>query len=208
MADNAAGVIKFAAGGSAEKMRIDSSGNVLVGNTAGYLTNAKLLAYNTNSANGAAMVVGSAWAGDVSSPAVLISKLDNNTTTSQVFTRFYINGSTACGQINANGASTAAFGTASDERLKENITDLPPQLNNIMSLRPTEFDYKDGSGHQIGFIAQEMQQVYPDVVGAGMDDMMFITGWDKTSARLVKAIQEQQTIINDLKARITILEGK
>ena len=55
-----------------------------------------------------------------------------------------------------------------------------------------------------------MQEVYPDVVGEddSEDKILSITGWSKTEARLVKAIQEQQTIINDLKARITTLENK
>jgi hypothetical protein len=137
-----------------------------------------------------------------------IGKFDNNSTTSQLFVRFTINNDgSGSGQINANGASSAAFGSFSDERLKENIVDLPAQLPNICALRPVEFDYKDGSGHQIGFIAQEMQAVYPDVVGAGDNDMLMITGWSKTEARLVKAIQEQQALITSLTARIAALEG-
>jgi hypothetical protein len=80
-----------------------------------------------------------------------------------------------------------------------------------MALKPSEFDFKgleDEVKHQIGFIAQEMQEVYPDVVGEDENGMLTITGWSKTEARLVKAIQEQQTIINDLKARIETLENK
>ena len=112
------------------------------------------------------------------------------------------------GQINANGASTAAFGSYSDARLKENIVDLPPQLNNIMALRPVEFDYIGvEDGHQIGFIAQEMQQVYPDAVSVGNDEMLMITAWAKTEARLVKAIQEQQALITQLQADVAALKG-
>jgi hypothetical protein len=120
------------------------------------------------------------------------------------------NDGTASGQINANGANQAAFGSWSDLRLKQNIADLPSQLSNIMALRPVEFDYiaSEGGGHQIGFIAQEMQDVYPDVVGErAPDGMLTITGWSKTEARLVKAMQEQQEIINDLRARVARLEG-
>ncbi len=86
---------------------------------------------------------------------------------------------------------------------------MPNQLNNILALRPVEFDYieSEGGGHQIGFIAQEMQEVYPDVVGArDPDSMLTITGWSKTEARLVKAMQEQQALITQLTARITALE--
>jgi hypothetical protein len=143
----------------------------------------------------------STGSGDVGQRAVAISKHDNDSTTSQVFVQFAINNNgIASGQINANGANSAAFGTWSDARLKENIVDLPPQLANICALRPVEFDYKTG-GHQIGFIAQEMQKVYADAVGENKDGMLTITGWSKTEARLVKAIQE-------LTARVAELEAK
>jgi hypothetical protein len=143
----------------------------------------------------------STGSGDVGQRALVISKYDNNSTTSQVFVQFAINNNgIASGQINANGANAAAFGTWSDARLKENIVDLPPQLANICALRPVEFDYKAG-GHQIGFIAQEMQEVYADSVGENKDGMLTITGWSKTEARLVKAIQE-------LAARVAELEAK
>ena len=151
-------------------------------------------------------------AGDVAQPAVFIQKYDNNSTTSQIFMRFVINNQgNACGQITANGANTAAFGTVSDRRIKENITELPLQLQNILALRPVEFDYVEsrGGGHQIGFIAQEMQEVYPDVVSPddSEEQILSITGWSKTEARLVKAIQEQQQMIEELKAKVAALEG-
>lgn len=139
-----------------------------------------------------------------------VDKYSATNTTSQWFLGFSINNAgTAAGVITANGASQAAFGTWSDRRLKENIVDLPTQLDNILALRPVEFDYieSEGGGHQISFIAQEIEEVYPDAVGERPDGMKTLTGWDKTTARLVKAIQEQQAIIDDLKARIETLEG-
>ncbi len=190
----------------AERMRIDSSGNLLVGTatTQGQITSVS----TSNSKN--ALDVRIAASGDVGTEAVLIGKFDNNNTTSQVFTRFTINNRAfGCGQINANGASQVAFGAWSDARLKENIVDLPPQLDNIMALRPVEFDYieSEGGGHQISFIAQEFEQVYPDAIGERSDGMKTLTGWGKTEARLVKAIQEQQAMINELRNEIAALKG-
>jgi len=188
-----------------ERMRIDSSGNVLVGTTSGVAGGGKIQIANGTSR--AINTIGSS--GDVSIEPLRIGKFDNNSTTSQLFIRFTINNDNAgSGQINANGASSAAFGSYSDISLKENIKLLPSQINNIMALKPSEFDYKDGSGHQIGFIAQEIQEVYPDVVSPDENGLLMVTGWSKTEARLVKCIQEQQTIINDLKARIETLESK
>ena len=193
---------------SQERMRIDSSGNLLVGTTTS-LYSTRLTAAGTSAGGPAAEFRVSA--NNLPEPTTYFIKNDNNTTTSNVFCRFVIaNGGGASGQINANGASSAAFGTWSDQRLKTNIENLPTQLSNICSLRPVEFDYiqSEGGGHQIGFIAQEMQEVYPDAVGERSDGMLTLTGWDKTTARLVKAIQEQQAIITDLKSRIETLESK
>jgi hypothetical protein len=112
------------------------------------------------------------------------------------------NQATGSGQINANGASQAAFGSFSDSRLKENIVNLPSQLDKICSLRPVEFDYieSEGGGHQIGFIAQEIQNIYPDSVGTRDDGMLTVTGWNKTEAILVKAIQELKAEFDAYKA--------
>ena len=182
-----------------ERARISSAGELLLGTTSdnGY----KFTTYSTTSAQ--MLYLRSGAVGDAGTAMIRLMKSDSTNTTSQIFIQFLIDANnTNSGQINANGASQAAFGSFSDVRLKENIENLPNQLNNIMALRPVEFDYKNGSGHQIGFIAQEMEQVYPDAIGVGDDEMLTVTGWSKTEARLVKAIQEQQAIIESLKARL------
>jgi hypothetical protein len=187
-------------------MTIDSSGNVGIGTSS---PQTKLQVNGTATANNGVLQVRSTASGDVSNPAASFTKFDNNSTTSQVFIKFGIdNYNSGSGQINANGAGAAAFGAFSDERLKENIVNLPSQLANICSLRPVEFDYKDGSGHQIGFIAQEMQTVYPDSVGERDDGMLTVTGWSKTESRLVKALQEAVAKIDALETRIATLETK
>jgi hypothetical protein len=185
-----------------ERARIDSSGNLLVGTTTanGKLTvNSGVAAFNAST-----IFMQNSWSGDVGYAGLYLVKNDNNSTSSQILVRFAINGNAVGqGQINANGANACAFGSFSDARLKENIVDLPSQLDNIMSLRPVEFDYieSEGGGHQIGFIAQEMQEVYPDAVGIRQpDEMLTVTGWSKTEARLVKAIQELKAEFDAYKA--------
>lgn len=184
-----------------ERARIDSSGNLLVGTTS---SSARLYVVGpggSSYANGLAWIASNA-ASDSTYTAMSIQKYDNVTTTSQKFVTFLINqGAAASGYITANGANAATFTSSSDARLKENITSLPNQLANICALKPSEFDYKDGSGHQIGFIAQEMEEVYPDCVAEDGDGMLMISGWSKTEARLVKAIQE-------LNQRLEALENK
>lgn len=142
----------------------------------------------------------------LSANCIICDKADNNSTTSNRFMLFRINNGTGSGQINANGASQAAFGSACDVRLKENIVDLPSQLAQYLALRPVEFDYKNGAGHQIGFIAQEVEEVYPDLVGTDADGFLMLTDMNKNDARLVKVIQELHEKIVALEARVASLE--
>jgi trimeric autotransporter adhesin len=195
-------------GGGTTRAVITASGNLLVGGTTS--VTARLQAFSPDTLTGAISAI-SQNSGDVGQEVLGCRKFDNNSTTSQVFQRFVINnGGAGCGQINANGASQAAFGSFSDARLKENIVGLPSQLDSIMALRPVEFDYieSEGGGHQVGFIAQEMQEVYPDAVGIRQpDEMLTVTGWDKTTARLVKAIQELKAIVDAQAVEIAALKG-
>jgi len=196
----------------AERMRIDSSGNLLVGTTS---SNGKL---SVNSASSTGLFSAITSSSQLTTVGLGIQKADNNSTSSNWFVAFTINaGATGSGLITANGASAAGFTAFSDSRLKENITNLPSQLANIMALRPVEFDYIESMGgeHQIGFIAQEVKEIYPDLVGEHTDGMLTLTDLNKNDARLIKAIQELKTIvdtqaetINALTARIVALESK
>jgi hypothetical protein len=184
-----------------ERMRITSGGNVLIGTTS--VTSQGTLNSYTNNANPAGRFISGPSTPD-GNIVLMVDKFSSTNTTSQWFLGFTISNQTvASGVITANGASQAAFGSWSDRRLKENIIDLEPQLHKILALRPVEFDYikSEGGGHQISFIAQEFEEVYPDAVGERQDGMKTLTGWSKTEARLVKAIQEQQAQIEELKAK-------
>jgi len=202
-------VFRLYNGGSTmnEKMRITSGGKVNIGtesapnstafNVAGADTSNDLGKFYLNATS------------SLDKALLRLEKFQNNSTTSQVFVNFTINQqATANGSITANGASQVTFTAWSDRRLKENITELKPQLKNILALKPSEFDYKDGSGHQIGFIAQEMQEVYPDAVGENGQGFLTVAGWNKTEAILVKAIQEQNQTIQELSNRLIKLESK
>ena len=188
--------------GSIERARIDSSGNFMVGTTS---AGATLTVYHGGNQKSADFY----GAGNVSgTPVMSCRKGANDSTTSNVYIQFlYNNGTTGSGQINGNGGSQAAFGSYSDIRLKQNVESLPSQLENICSLRPVEFDYIESGEHQIGFIAQEMQEVYPDAVAVGNDDMLTITGWNKTEARLVSAIKELKAELDAVKSELATLKG-
>ena len=195
-----------------ERARISSSGVLCVGTT---LANGaeclSLGASSINNTNVGLFTVKSSKSGDAADCVASFVKFSNTNTTSQVFIRFGIDTyNSGSGQINANGASQAAFGSFSDRRLKDNIVDLASQWDNIKTLRPVEFDYiaSEGGGHQLGFIAQEVKEVYPDLVGERKDGMLTISGMGKGESRLIKALQEAMARIETLEAKVTALESK
>ena len=183
-------------------MRIDGNGNLLVGTT----TAVGKISVAHNLALGAALSVFGDTTGDTANTAIIISKFSSTNTTSQYFVDFVLgNNTVASGRITANGASAVTFSTYSDVTLKENIVTLPDQYDNIRALRPVEFDYIEsmGGGHQLGFIAQEMQEIYPCCVEADpKTGKLQIAGWSKTEARLVSALQSAMSKIEALTARL------
>jgi Chaperone of endosialidase len=182
-----------------ERARIDSSGNLLVGTT----SNPNSRRFLVNQPADQACTDFYVATNTAATPVSIITKQLNSTATSNVLVSFFINyGGTSSGNIVANGANQAAFASSSDSRLKTNIVELAPQLANILALRPVEFDYieSEGGGHQTGFVAQEMEAIYPDSVGERADGMKMISGWSRTEARLVKAIQELKAEFDAYKA--------
>ena len=99
---------------------------------------------------------------------------------------------------------------ASDVKNKENIEDIAYGIKTIKSLRPRQFDVKSDGSHNIGFIAQEVQPLVPEVVH---ESLMRETGeshlgldYGSLTAVLTKALQEALVKIESLEARLTALE--
>jgi hypothetical protein len=141
-------------------------------------------------------------ASSTGNPGIGIRKQDNDNTTNQTYVSFTYNaGGNGAGGIQGNGANGVQFYSSSDARLKENVVDLDGQLAKILALKPRKFDFINGPKDCTGFIAQEMETVYPDSVGEDVDGFKTIGGISVMEARLIKAIQE-------LTARVAELEAK
>ena len=121
-----------------------------------------------------------------------------------------------------------AYGQLSDLKLKENISEGTPKLNDLLKVKVKNFNFIGSDIKQIGVIAQELEEIFPSMIDESPDtedrevtdeegnvtteivDLGTVTKSVKYSVftpMLIKAIQEQQTIIEDLKARIEKLEG-
>lgn len=93
-----------------------------------------------------------------------------------------------------------SLSSPSDLKLKENVEDLPYGLDDVAQMRPVEYDLKADGRHDIGFIAQEMKQVVPDVVSEMADGTLSIQ-YAKLVPVLVNAIKELQAEVELLKSK-------
>ena len=198
---------------ASERMRINSSGQLLIGRTsASYDTSGIEVEGASSGGKGAVLFQGT---GD-NGPAINAYKTSTTTDSSARFIQFAANsGSTPMGGIGGNGASNAQFITLSDEREKENITPVVSVLDKVMNLNVVSFDWIKHDEHiKAGFIAQNVEKYFPEYVvenvsNEGEEARKGTTGGMSAGyiAVLTKAIQEQQQEIQDLKSRIETLEG-
>jgi hypothetical protein len=201
-----------------DRARIDSSGNLLVGTTSVLNgTGVQIAASNTAAGTvGGLFVRNTASSGADLSPALSVSKTMTTTSSDARFVQFFANNmATPMGGIVGNGASNVQFASISDIREKTNIQNISGSLQKIVALRPVEFDWIANGEHcPAGFVAQDVEQVFPEFVVENMangdeESRKGLTGGMTGGivAHLVKAIQEQQEQIEQLKADIAELKG-
>ncbi len=223
------------AGSPQEIMKLKSDGGVRIGRNSSENSQAGQQFYgallpggsleiraeeDVNAANAQLRIVGGSGLGS-SQPVTGSLYIDNGGAANTV-AKFKISQDTIGGEIyvvsSSGGVKLTSGGTTwapatSDRRAKENISPLENVLEKVLKLSPSRFDFKEeyGNKDQIGFIAQDVNEVLPEfhIPGETEEEMSTVKFSDTaTTALLVKAIQEQQQLIEDLKSRIETLENK
>jgi hypothetical protein len=110
-------------------------------------------------------------------------------------------------KLEVNGDVTAAaYYYSSDRNLKTNIKTLNSALEKVTKLRGVSFDWKNSGEPSLGLIAQEVQQVYPELVGGTPGNLTIQYG--NLVAPLIEAVKEQQKQIDNQEKEINRLEVK
>ena len=129
---------------------------------------------------------------------------------------FAVNGdSSIVGDIGMNGDLTLqsdhdvkarAFITYSDRELKTNIQPMNNPLEKVMKLEAVSYDLKTGKKNEIGFIAQDVAKIAPEICAVDKNGIGRGIDYSRMSTLLVGALKAQQTQIEDLKKVIAKLQ--
>jgi hypothetical protein len=119
------------------------------------------------------------------------------------------NTSTECFKVAGTGNvsnTNNSYGAISDARLKENIVDATPKLNDLMKVKIRNFNLIGDDNKQIGVIAQEIEKVFPSLVEntkeKNSEEITKSVKYSVFVPMLIKAMQELKAEIETLKSQI------
>lgn len=182
-----------------EAARILNDQTILVGKTTNDTTSTGITLFGANNASaGQVLAVSSVDAG-------IFYRKTSSVGDGVILTKSNIGGTnTLVGAGFANGT----FGTVSDATKKKNIETARNYLDDIKNIRVVKYNWntdEDGTPKELGWIAQEVEQVFPGMV-AELEGTKLLKK-EVFVPMLMKCIQEQQAIIEGLEARLTALES-
>jgi len=124
------------------------------------------------------------------------------------------------GKINVASSSTVSYGTSSDYRVKENVKPMADVWDKVKALKPVNFTWKNYPTDPAvdGFIAHELQEIFPQAVTGEKDEMVTradgtkemevqSVDYGKLSTLLAKGLQEAMAKIETLESEVAKLKG-
>jgi hypothetical protein len=168
-----------------EKMRIDSSGNLLVGESTA----------TGNPLRGMQVLINSGQT------SIVMGHVTGTTSGTQ-YLGFNFNGS-VIGSITQSGTTAVLYNTTSDYRLKTVTSAVTGQGARIDALKPIDYQWKESNEQARGFLAHEFQEVYPSSVSGNKDAI------DKDGKPAYQSMQAATSeVIADLVAEIQSLRQR
>ena len=178
--------LMFHTGGSAERMRIDGSGNLLVGDTS--------------------VIRASSQDGVSVEPQGRIY-MSRGTGIGGFTHLSFINGNGTVGSVVTSGSSTS-YNTSSDYRLKENVVELTGATERLKQLNPSRFNFiADADTTVDGFLAHEVADVVPEAISGEKDAVDADGNPEYQGIDQSKLVPLLVATIQELEARITELEN-
>jgi len=180
-----------------EQMRIDSSGNLLVGTTS---------ATPRNLTSGSGVRIGPN--GQLELAGASDTNYINITAASGTMLEFRRQGPNTVGSISTNGTITA-YNTTSDYRLKTVIGPVADAGQRIDALQPVEYTWNSDGSRTRGFLAHQFQEVYPSSV-TGSKDAVDAEGkpvYQQMQAGGSETIADLVAELKSLRARVAALES-
>ena len=182
-------------GSNTERMRIDSSGNIIVDSSASFTAISQITSTHDGTRFGLGIHNTNVGGGN------------------QIAIRFVRNSSDV-GSISTT-ASATHFNTSSDYRLKENAVAIPDGITRLKTLKPYRFNWKSDSSTIVdGFFAHEVMTAVPQAVTGTKDEVdennkpvYQQIDQSKLVPLLTAALQEAVTEIETLKTKVAALEG-
>ncbi|MAS64189.1 MAG: hypothetical protein CL815_03060, partial [Coraliomargarita sp.] len=134
-----------------------------------------------------------------------------NEITGDRLTLFHPMGTIIEGDVSVSGIVTAnAFELRSDYRFKDNIKTITGAVDKVKQLRGVEYTLKSNGKDSVGVIAQEVEEVYPQLVSTsdeslGVKDAKSVN-YSSLIGVLIEAVKEQQSQIEALKTQVNELQ--
>jgi hypothetical protein len=203
------GVMTFGTNNT-ERMRINSSGNFGVGTTTPGTSYSELVNFTATATNQPSLTLlntNASFANDVFQVRAANSSANGN---SWNMITGWSSTTTLNFLVRGNGNvlnSNSSYGSLSDQRIKENIVDATPKLESLKQVRIVNFNLIGDNQKQIGVVAQELEQIFPGMVEEDSEGMKAVK-YSVFVPMLVKAIQEQQAMIDTMKQEIAELKAK